>query len=419
MESSKFHIEVDVRILSDQGVLIFIGKTTSGFVCLSLLNGLLELRLHSGKHRVSSTLPLIVRSSKLLVKGIWNKVKFGLFGRKLYLSVDNIINTGVLEVGQMVSISSENVFIGGLPDMSEFPLAAGSGLPIHYTGCIRHLYINDNNVPLTPENVRTARNVVSCNGTPCGGETCLNGGDLLAGFPHCSCVPPYYGDKCEIVPDCDEKMCKNQGRCYNSRCSCNVGWSGAFCEKEIVVKTPEFVGTSYLIIEKGREKKRDLGDLKVTKIYLNFTTVKHDSLLMWSKKDKDFIGIGIEKGLLKLSYSSSQINKTVVEIPFYYILSDDQKLLDTQAKQDNILENITISTDGVFYIGGLPKNKKLMEETNGLFPQAFEGCIEGFGTNADIIRNFGHYEGTNVTPLEQSHENGRMVRSAHDVITTL
>lgn len=171
--------------------------------------------------------------------------------------------------------------------MSDFPLAATETLPMHFTGCVRHLSIDDKNIPLNSENIKTARNVIDCDGTPCGGEACLNGGTCwLDSFmkPHCSCISPYYGDRCENVPQCDEKMCRNQGRCYNSKCSCNIGWGGAFCEKEIVVKTPEFVGNSYLIVKKVSDKKRELRDVPVRTIYLNFTTAKSDGLLVWSQK---------------------------------------------------------------------------------------------------------------------------------------
>ncbi|KAJ8971459.1 hypothetical protein NQ314_000716 [Rhamnusium bicolor] len=190
-------------------------------------------------------------------------------------------------MGYVLSVSKENIFIGGLPDMSDFPLLAAASLPVHYTGCVRHLSLDDKHIPLTSKNIKNARNVIDCDGTPCGGDACLHGGTCwLDSFmkPHCSCITPYYGDKCEIVPNCDEKTCKNQGKCYNSKCLCNVGWSGAFCENEIIVKTPQFTGQSYLIVRKSGDKKRDLRNIEVRKIYLNFTTAKPDNLLIWSKK---------------------------------------------------------------------------------------------------------------------------------------
>ncbi|KAJ8920609.1 hypothetical protein NQ315_004748 [Exocentrus adspersus] len=415
-DTAKFNVEFEIRILEDQGVLMFIGKAASSFICLSLQSSILELRLQSGKSKFSTSDPISVRSSKLLVKGLWHKIQFGLFGRKMYLSVDNIINTGVIEIGHPFSISKENVFIGGFPDMSDFPLVGSGSLPMHFTGCVRYLSIDNKFIPLNSENIRAARNVIDCDGTPCGGESCLNGGTCwLDSFkePHCSCVSPYYGDKCENVPECNEKMCKNQGKCYNAKCSCNIGWTGAFCENEIVVRAPELVGKSYLIVKKSNDKKRDLRDVEISTIYLNFTTAKPDSLLIWSQKGSDFIGLGIEKGLLKFAYSSIKTNKSIVEIPFSNQISDglwhsievefnpfslklDKKLLETRVKQDNLLSGTKAVTNDVFYIGGVPTSSSLINATNGMFLHEFEGCIESFGTNADVVTDFSKYEGTNI-----------------------
>lgn len=43
---------------------------------------------------------------------MWHKVQFGLFGRKAYLSVDNIINTGLLPPGETVIVSKEIIYLG-------------------------------------------------------------------------------------------------------------------------------------------------------------------------------------------------------------------------------------------------------------------------------------------------------------------
>lgn len=173
--------------------------------------------------------------------------------------------------------------------MSKLPLTAFSSLPMPYTGCIRRISVDGNPIPLINKNVKASRNVIDCDGTPCGGETCRNGGTCwLDSFmkPHCSCVSPFYGDRCETVPDCDEKVCKN-GQCFDNKCVCKAGWNGVLCEKEIKVTVPEFSGASYLIIKKLVDKKRALRngrhvDLKNLK--LNFTTAKHNGLLVWSKK---------------------------------------------------------------------------------------------------------------------------------------
>lgn len=60
--------------------------------------------------------------------------------------------------------------------MSQLPISATSSFPEHFAGCLRHISIDEKKLPLVPENVQDARNVIDCDGTPCGGETCLNGG---------------------------------------------------------------------------------------------------------------------------------------------------------------------------------------------------------------------------------------------------
>ena len=59
------------------------------------------------------------------------------------------------------------------------------------------------------------------------------------------------------------------------------------------------------------------------------------------------------------------------------------------------MQNNSISTNGIFYVGGIPNNLSLMKQTNGLFPYSFEGCIDGFGTNLDkTITDFTTCEGS-------------------------
>lgn len=49
METSKFHIEMELRIFRDEGVLFYMEKSLFNFVCLSLMGGVMELRIQTGK----------------------------------------------------------------------------------------------------------------------------------------------------------------------------------------------------------------------------------------------------------------------------------------------------------------------------------------------------------------------------------
>ncbi|XP_066258765.1 protein eyes shut [Euwallacea similis] len=414
VDSGKFNVEMEIRMLKDSGIVLLLGTSEASFVCLNLQNGLLELRLRSGKPRSKVRELLTVRSSRLLLKGIWHKVQFGVFGRKVYLYVDHVINMGVLDHGFTVNMPIGSVYLGGLPDMSHLPFGASSSLPVHYTGCLRHFSIDEKQIYLMEENILSSRNVIDCDGTPCGGEVCLHGGtcwlDSLLNA-HCSCLAPYYGERCEFAPKCSAKNCKN-GHCSdNSTCACHVGFEGGFCETQIQVKSPSFMGKSYLIVQKLGDKRRGIKDssLEINQLYLNFTTIKDHGLLLWtrSRDQKDFLGLGLESGHLKVAFSLK--NQQLVEVVPSYRLSDglwhaielilQPFSLRMDSKRLDLFNNNTSTfiSDGNFFIGGLSGNSSFVAETNGLFPQSFEGCIEAFSANDErIIRDFTPFEGVNI-----------------------
>lgn len=121
------------------------------------------------------------------------------------------------------------------------------------------------------------------------------------------------------------------------------------------------------------------------------------------------MGVGTERGYLKLSYSSSKANQSVIEMlsvgqindglwhtllivfkPFYCEFDDNVIQL-----QNN--KEVEISTDGVFYLGGMNNKQSMVVETSGMFNKPFQGCIDAFGLNdEEPITDFTRYEGENV-----------------------
>nr|XP_015835340.1 PREDICTED: protein eyes shut isoform X1 [Tribolium castaneum]XP_015835341.1 PREDICTED: protein eyes shut isoform X1 [Tribolium castaneum] len=413
-----FNIEMEIRPLGDNGLLFFIEKPGSSFISLTLSSGSLELRILSYKNKAAPNEPTTIRSTKILIKGIWYKIQLGIFGKKAYLSVDNIINSAVLSTENGINMSKENIFIGGHPDISTLPLLAVSKLPVPYKGCIRAFSANGVHIPLNKMSILSGRNINDCDGTPCGKDACLNGGTCwLDSFmkPHCSCPPAFYGNKCQSVSECDTAKCKTTGVCVGPKCSCHLGWEGVYCERQIKVTTPEFTGRSYLIVKKNNEKKRNTPGVEVKTLYLNFTTVKKDGLVLWSRKENSFVGMGLENGFLKIAYSvDNRTGTNLVTLPLSYKISDglwhnielsfapfliklDQNKIVYNGKNKKMLENSTMSTDGLFYIGGIPTKTTIKKETNGTFLDTFEGCIEGFATNGEqVIRDFTPFEGRDV-----------------------
>lgn len=285
-EPTKFNVEFQLRPLNNRGVVMFIGQQSS-FVCLLLHSSFLELTLLAVNRRGSSVEPLIVRSNKILALGNWYNVQIGIYGRKVYLAIDNVLSTGLLGASETLSISGEDFYLGGLPDLSVLTEIAIPTLPVAFTGCLRLLTIDSHRIALNERNIRSARNIADCDGTPCGGDFCENGGSCWLDSnlnPLCLCQDPYFGERCEKVPECGGLMCKNGGRCLNSRCICSVGWTGVYCETAVQVKVPRFKGNSYLIVETNLDKKRELSDFKITSLYLNFSTSQKNGLIIWSSK---------------------------------------------------------------------------------------------------------------------------------------
>lgn len=57
MESGKFHIEMEIRIFKDEGILFYMERSNVNFVCLSLMGGVIELRIQTGKTIKLSIIP--------------------------------------------------------------------------------------------------------------------------------------------------------------------------------------------------------------------------------------------------------------------------------------------------------------------------------------------------------------------------
>lgn len=57
---------------------------------------------------------LVVRSNKLLAIGTWQPIRIGVSGRKVMLSVDGIVNSGLLQTGEIIPLTGASIYIGTL-----------------------------------------------------------------------------------------------------------------------------------------------------------------------------------------------------------------------------------------------------------------------------------------------------------------
>ncbi|XP_068084858.1 protein eyes shut [Anabrus simplex] len=420
-------IDLEVRPLSDRGLLLYAGQRDGrSFFSLSLQGGVLELRVATGQPRRNGE-AVVVRSGRMLAIGEWHRVLAGRYGRRLFLRVDGTVNTGVMMPGEELPPSGLLLYLGGIPDLSELPSASVSGLPVSFSGCVRRLSVNWERVSLDKDSILAARNIADCDGTPCGGDVCDNAGTCWldkAHQPHCTCTKQYTGARCQIQQSCLDIGCHNHGRCVKesgvaSRCHCPLGWGGAFCEEAIILGSPRFGGDGYLLVKKPPRVVRQhelsmRSKVDINFLYLNFSTAEPDGMILWSGLEDEFVGVGVENGLLKLvwAWHGSGSNVALVSAgsvtdgawhdvvlslnPFNVTLWLDGKLAHAQTETEDISGQPLI-TDGLFYLGGFPEQYNVSKETRGMFFTTFSGCVGELAWSEDtVITDFSHFQGENI-----------------------
>lgn len=194
-----------------------------------------------------------------------------------------------------------------------------------------------------------SRNIQDCDGTSCGGDLCDMGGHcwLDNGLqPHCKCPASARGERCELQESCYVVQCKNGGRCLkNGQCTCPNGYGGYYCEIAMsILATPSFNGhSSYLKVPGlkrsavGMKEKRHGAAYSSSSgsavdgskndnlvVSMNFSTTDLNGLLLWSSSagNTQFLGLGLERGHLKLASSLLETNDSVVDIPTGGYLAD-------------------------------------------------------------------------------------------------
>ncbi|XP_039278690.1 protein eyes shut [Nilaparvata lugens] len=434
LPAADFHLQqicldFELRPVKNRGLVVFSGENTHTFLTLSMHGGVLELRVLpiGGKRRVDEV--VVVRSGRVLALGVWHRVRAGRFGQRLFLWVDGTVNSGLLHFGETVLPTISPLYIGGIPDLSHLPYGAMADLPVPLTGCVRRLNVNWKHVPLDVEHVLSARNIADCDGTACGGDVCQNGGTCWLDStyqPHCTCTQYYTGRKCETMVTCLEVPCLNNGHCVTANreqphCQCPNGRGGHFCELDVPVGAPHFSGDSFIVVDSSSslQKRGNLVSERSRKfdidfLYVNFSTVQPDGMILWSSMNDEYIGLGTEGGLLKMVWAWDDTESSSVTVPATWLADgiwhnvalnfSTQNItmwLDSSVLVFETLTNRSINSNGIFYLGGFPQGTDIEIETRGSFSVQFNGCIRELAwSDHSVVTDFTGFIGENIGDCE-------------------
>ncbi|XP_054606105.2 protein eyes shut homolog [Nothobranchius furzeri] len=394
-------IELQFQPLSPDGILLYAAQHLSSragdFICLSLTSGFVQLRynLGDGTHILQTT-----KKVDLLGR-TWHTVKAGRFGHQAFLSLDN---EEVRENGtkRMTTLDvATDVFVGGVSTLSFVSPDATEREPMSFTGGLRELLINGQELELTEVGAVGGANVGDWDGTPCGFKVCQNGGRCkTTGFNSFVCVCPslWTGPVCNQSINCIKNICRRGSICAVSavasyKCICPLGWTGTYCNTEMSTDTFRFVGTSYI---KYKDQRFNSRNLKYTQVSFSFRTSSRDGLILWVGKaehgDDDYLAVGLEGGHLKIAVNlgerfcfpltfknvslccnrwhnvSLNLNSTVVQV----FLNGRESILEDL---DPFERYVALNYGGLVYFGGFELHKNMSVITSEIFSKGLEGSI--------------------------------------------
>ncbi|KAG6443975.1 hypothetical protein O3G_MSEX003148 [Manduca sexta] len=352
--SVSLSLEAEVKPTRERGLLVFM--ETPHFYTV-LVSGLTSL----------------VRSGVVLSMSQWHSVKAGRYGSRLYVWVDGALSTeAMLAHAYPHTAANASILLGGAKDLSTLPFDAMSGPPEFYTGCLRNFHINNILLTLEQQNIQEGQNVLDCDGTACGREACGGAACVVErGGARCACA----GARCRRHARCEAPACAPpRGSCRNNACVCNTGYAGIHCENQINITIPQFEGDSFLsdldYIGVGLEK----GHLKIA---WNFHFTKHSTNEMYPKprvlsRLVPYAGFlaDAEWHTLVLRVGKQNISLTVDELLAYV----EEPGLDIDMDYDEV----------DVYVGGVTEDNNF-STAKKLFPTNFKGCIDHISTKEKVF----------------------------------
>ncbi|XP_068182860.1 protein eyes shut homolog [Antennarius striatus] len=394
-------LELQFQPLSPDGILFYAAQhlnTRAGdFICLSLTSGFVQLRfdLGDGIHILTSVNRVDLRGRT------WHTVKAGRHGRQSFLSLDNE-QVGENGTKMMTTLDvATDIFVGGVSYLSFVSREATEGEPMSFTGGLRELKVNGQELELTESGAVGGVNVGDWDGTACGYKVCQNGGHCIAIGSHsftCVCLPSWTGTVCNQSVSCLNNNCKHGSSCVPSnvtsyRCICSLGWGGMYCDTEVNTDILKFVGNSYVKYQDPRYSTRTF---KSTQVSFSFLTNSNDGLIMWmgntEHENDDYLAIGLENSHLKIAVNlgerlslpitfqnltlccnkwhnvSLSLNGTIIQV----FLNGHRIILQDL---DPLERYVALNYGGHLYFGGFELYRNISMVTSGLFSKGFEGDL--------------------------------------------
>ncbi|XP_055351927.1 pikachurin-like [Paramacrobiotus metropolitanus] len=212
----RLDLRLQLRAATENGLIFYSGETLladRNFILLELVEGYVTLRMRMRQQSVN------LQSRFKVPLGDSVPVHVGRRKNLFFLRVsnENKIATVVQELLDERLKATENIYLGGLPDMDGLPhdaLVSRSG----FVGCLLSLESNGKTFPLEPlpyGTIIAGINLERCITDACDGVQCLHDGQCIAdedNSPRCDCVVPYVGARCEI--DLDSQLPMFNGTSY-------------------------------------------------------------------------------------------------------------------------------------------------------------------------------------------------------------
>ncbi|XP_023267421.1 protein eyes shut homolog [Seriola lalandi dorsalis] len=394
-------LQLQFQPLSPEGILVYTAQHLSAragdFFCLSLKSGFVQLRfnLGDGTHMLQSVGRVDSRGRT------WHTVKAGRIGQQGFLSLDNEEVIENVTEGMTTLDVATDIFVGGVSTLSFVSTDATEGEPMGFTGGLRELIVNGQELGLTEVGAVGGANVGDWDGTACGYKVCQNGGHCRAASHSftCICPPPWTGSVCNQSVSCANNMCIHGSLCapFNMtsyRCMCPLGLGGRYCDTEISIDTLKFVGNSFV---RYWDPRYNVRNLKYTQVSFSFRTSSNASLIMWMGKaeheDDDYLAIGLESGHLKIAVNlgerlslpltfrnltlccnkwhnvSLSLKSTVIQV----FLNSTRILFEDV---DPFERYVALNYGGQLYFGGFELHRNISVVTSGLFSKGFEGNLK-------------------------------------------